>query len=546
MTSPERRPALTLRPYQQEAITAVERALERGVRRPLVVLPTGTGKTACFSALIARRGGSALVLAHRDELLRQAAQKIAIADPTLALGVGFVAAHRDDVAAPVLVASVQTLAQTRRLQRLPRQFDTVIVDEAHHASARSYRRILAHLDRSPLILGVTATPARADGTPLGVVWEEIVYQRGIAEMIRAGYLADVRGLRVGLEAVDLDDVAQSGGDYQADALGEALEQASAPRHVLAAYQRHATGRKTIVFVPTVALAYRMAGVFRDAGIAAEGLDGTTAPERRRGVLDRLRTGEVTVVVNAALLTEGFDEPSVSCIIVATPTRSQVKYTQLVGRGLRPFPGKDDCLVIDVVGVTDRLDLQTLPRLFGLRQPTAVGETVTEAIDRQTRHDQTSEQPPAAAAARRKPEGAMRSRDVQLLGSRRRERKLHWLRHRDYWLVSLGQAGLLALAPAGGRWTVLRLDRDHIQPLAVDVDLGYAHGIAEDYVRQTGALRLADTSARWRRAPMNDAQASLLRRLGITAPDAASKGQASDLITLARGAALLDRLTRHAA
>jgi hypothetical protein len=141
---------------------------------------------------------------------------------------------------------------------------------------------------------------------------------------------------------------------------------------------------------------------------------------------------------------------------------------------------------------------------------------------------------------------MRSRDVQLLGSRRRERKLHWLRHRDYWLVSLGQAGLLALAPAGGRWTVLRLDRDHIQPLAVDVDLGYAHGIAEDYVRQTGALRLADTSARWRRAPMNDAQASLLRRLGITAPDAASKGQASDLITLARGAALLDRLTRHAA
>jgi superfamily II DNA or RNA helicase len=332
---------------------------------------------------------------------------------------------------------VQTLAQTRRLQRLPRQFDTVIVDEAHHASARSYRRILAHLDRSPLILGVTATPARADGTPLGVVWEEIVYQRGIAEMIRAGYLADVRGLRVGLEAVDLDDVAQSGGDYQADALGEALEQASAPRHVLAAYQRHATGRKTIVFVPTVALAYRMAGVFRDAGIAAEGLDGTTAPERRRGVLDRLRTGEVTVVVNAALLTEGFDEPSVSCIVVATPTRSQVKYTQLVGRGLRTFPGKDDCLVIDVVGVTDRLDLQTLPRLFGLRQPTAVGETVTEAIDRQTRQDRAA-QAPAAGAARRKPEGAMRSRDVQLLGSRQRERKLHWLRHRDHWLLSLGR------------------------------------------------------------------------------------------------------------
>jgi hypothetical protein len=141
---------------------------------------------------------------------------------------------------------------------------------------------------------------------------------------------------------------------------------------------------------------------------------------------------------------------------------------------------------------------------------------------------------------------MRSRDVQLLGSRKHGRKLHWLRHCDYWLVSLGQAGLLALAPAGERWTVLRLDRDRIQQLAVDVDLGYAHGIAEDYVRQTGALRLADASARWRRAPMNDAQASLLGRLGITPPDGASKGEASDLITLARGAALLDRLAREAA
>jgi ATP-dependent helicase IRC3 len=312
------------------------------------------------------------------------------------------------------------------------------------------------------------------------------------------------------------------------------------------YQRHAAGRKTLVFVRTVALAYRVASLFRDAGIATEGLDGNTAPERRRGVLDRLRTGEVTVVVNAALLTEGFDEPSVSCIVVATPTRSQVKYTQLVGRGLRTFPGKDDCLVIDVVGVTDRLDLQTFPRLFGLRNQTSAGETVIEAIDRQTRQDRASEQAPAAAAARRRREGAMRSRDVQLLGSRKRGGKLHWLRHGDYWLVSIGRGGLIALVPAGERWTVLRLDRDQVQRLAVDIDLGYAHGIAEDMVRQTGALRLADVSARWRRAPMNDAQASLLRRLGITPPDGASKGEASDLITLARGAALLDRLTREAA
>jgi superfamily II DNA or RNA helicase len=228
--------ALTLRPYQEEAIAAIERALERGIRRPLIVLPTGCGKTCVFASLIARRGGSALVLAHREELLRQAAQKIAIADPTLALGVGFIAAERDDVGAPVVVASVQTLAQTRRLKRLPQQFDTIVVDECHHATARSYRRILAHLDPSPLIVGVTATPQRSDGKLLGEVWDEIVYQRAIAEMIRAGYLTDVRGIRVGLEQINLDQVAQSGGDYQADALGAALEQAAAPQHVLHAYR----------------------------------------------------------------------------------------------------------------------------------------------------------------------------------------------------------------------------------------------------------------------------------------------------------------------
>ena len=323
--------ALALRPYQQEAITAVENAVGRGVRRPLIALATGTGKTVIFASLIAKRGGSALVLAHRDELLRQAAAKITLADPTLGLGVGFVQAERDDTNAPVAVASVQTLARQARLNRLPHHFDTVVVDEAHRAGARSYRRILEHLQDSPLILGVTATPQRADGR-LGEVWDEIVFQRGIAEMIAAGYLADVRGVRVGLEAVDLDAVTQSGGDFDADALGDALEQAAAPAHVLAAYRRHAEGRKTVVFVPTVALAHRMAAAFRDAGIPAEAIDGTTPMEKRRATLERFRVGETRVLVNVGVVSEGYDEPSITCVVMATPTRSQVKYPRPRGAG----------------------------------------------------------------------------------------------------------------------------------------------------------------------------------------------------------------------
>jgi superfamily II DNA or RNA helicase len=538
--------ALALRPYQHEAIAAVDDALERGIRRPLIVLPTGTGKTVVFAALIARRGGSALVLAHRDELLRQAADKLTVADRTIGLGVGFVQAERDDTHAPVVVASVQTLARQARLERLPRRFDTVVVDEAHHAGARSYRRIITHLEASPLILGVTATPRRSDGR-LGDVWQEVTFQRGVAEMIQAGYLADVRGVRVGLEAVDLDNVAQSGGDYDPDALGDALEQASAPRHVLAAYQQHAAGRKTAVFVPTVALAHTIARVFCDAGIAAEALDGNTPSEHRRGILERLRTGQTRVVVNVGVLSEGWDEPSLECIVIATPTRSQVKYAQIAGRGLRTFPGKTDCLIIDVVGVTDRLDLQTLPRLFGLRAQPEPGVTVTEALERQAADDATATDP---TDKKTKAEGPMRSRQVSVLGPRDRDRRMHWLRHDRFWLLSAGQGTILALGPMrdadGDRWAVVRMDRDRHEILARDVDLAYAHGIAEDHVRALGAHRLADPRAAWRRKPISDAQAQTLRRHGIPIPAQATKGDASDLIALTEGARRLQTLIRQRA
>jgi superfamily II DNA or RNA helicase len=541
VTGIEQRPAIQLRPYQQEAIAAIEAGLDRGVRRPLVVIPTGAGKTIIFASLIARRGGSALVLAHRDELLRQAADKITQADPTLGLGVGFVQGARDDVAAPVVVASVQTLARATRLARLPTRFDTVIVDEAHHAGARSYRRILEHLDSSPLILGVTATPQRTRGN-LGEVWQEIVYQRAIAEMIAAGYLVDVRGIRVGLEAIDLETVAQKGGDFDADQLGDALEQASAPAHVLAAYLEHARDRKTVVFVPTVALAHRMAETFRQAGVAAEALDGSTDPQRRLGILARLRAGETRVVLNVGVLVEGWDEPSVECIVVATPTRSQVKYAQIAGRGLRTFPGKRDCLIIDVVGVTDRLDLQTMPRLFGLREQPAPQVTVTDALEQQ--HAEDTATPAAGAAGKPTQTGAMRSRQVSVLGGRGRRRS-HWLRHDRFWMLSAGNGTIVALAPHRDRperWAVVQLDRHSHQLIARDVDLAYAHGIAEDHIRQLGARRLADPSAPWRRQPITDNQARTLGRLGIAVPEDATKGQASDLIATHHGAQRLHALS----
>ena len=293
-------------------------------------------------------------------------------------------------------------------------------------------------------------------------------------------------IRVGLET-RLDEVRQSCGDFDQDQLGKALEAASAPEYAVRAYQRHANGRKALLFAPTVKLARTFAAVFRETGIPAEALDGTTPAEERAGMFQRIQTGETRVLANVGVATEGVDLPAVDAIIMSTPTRSQVKYAQSLGRGLRTFPGKEDCLVIDLVGVTDRLELQTLPRLFGLRQQPNAGESMLDAVEREHAENQQHKQ----TACRPKPrDGTLRSRNVNMHARRRRARKLHWLRHRDYWLLSVGRAGLLALAPTGERWSVVRTHRGRVERLAGEVDLGYAHGIAEEIVRAAGAQALA--------------------------------------------------------
>ena len=356
---------LTPRPYQYEAVAALLAATARGVQRPLLVLPTGTGKTIVFALLVQRRGGRSLILAHRDELIQQAVDKLRLVDPTLPLGV--VQATRDEHTAPTVVASVQTLSRRTRLARLVPDFQTIVIDEAHHAPAPTYRRILDycrawHPD-GPLVVGVTATPERGDRHSLRQVFDRIVYQKTLLEMMQAGYLVDLRALQVLLQA-DFDALRTQHGDFVEAELETLLLAANAPAQVLAAFQAHAADRKALLFTPTVALAYAMADTFRTAGIAAEALDGTTPLATRRAILQRLHTGATRVVANCAVLTEGFDEPSVDCIIVARPTQSALLYQQMLGRGTRTYPGKTDCLVLDVVGVSTRHTLHTAATLFG--------------------------------------------------------------------------------------------------------------------------------------------------------------------------------------
>lgn len=541
---------LVLRDYQRDALAAVE----RGTGRQLVVLPTGAGKTVVFSQLLRRRGGTALILAHRDELLQQASAKLGYVAPELGLNVGFVQAGRNDVNAPIVVGSVQTLQSPKRLAQLPATFDTVIVDEAHHATAASYQRILAHVAASEMIVGFTATPERADDSDLRNAFDSLAYARSLEEMIREGYLCDLRALRVTLADLDLGKVKRSRGDYQADELGHAMEDAGAVEHVVAAYLEHARGKRTIAFFPTVALSIAAADAFRSAGVDAAHLDGTTDRETRRATIDDLAGGRLDVVTNVAVLTEGFDEPSLECIILASPTRSRIKYAQQVGRGTRLHPGKSECLILDVAGVSDDLTLQSVGMLFDLKAPPKPGETALQARDREL-----SEADEAAARE------AVRS---DILDERReaaRARKLaaerrnlfdrdaiQWVRVGERWVLGLKDDTLVLdhdlPGPAG--WRVLILGEDARSPTgmlarvaAKNLDLGYAQGAAEHLVRRRGTVALADKHAPWRDVPASPGQRGYLYRLGAKVPKGMTKGQAADLITERIAVQRLERFDR---
>ena len=344
---------------------------------------------------------------------------------------------------------------------------------SHPASAPTYRRILDycrawHPD-GPLVVGVTATPERGDHHSLRPVFDRIVYQKTLLEMMQAGYLVDLRTLQVLLQA-DFDALRTQQGDFVEAELETLLLAANAPAQVLAAFQAHAADRKALLFTPTVALAYAMAATFCAAGIAAEALDGTTPLATRRAILQRLHTGTTRIVANCAVLTEGFDEPSVDCIIIARPTQSAVLYQQMLGRGTRTYPGKTDCLVLDVVGVSTQHTLHTVATLFACDAERLARQSVLEILERPVRQDQDEDTLLA---------GTLRSTPVDLFA----RRALRWVQTRQgAWVLSLGaQHGTLRLRPDGPEtWQVVQVRRD-AEPLRLGdtLPLPYAQGLAED-------------------------------------------------------------------
>ena len=345
--------AITLRPYQAESIAAIEGEWKQGHRRTLLVLPTGCGKTIVFCKLTENRvraGERVLILAHRGELLQQAADKLLKATG-LRCAVEKAEESCLDSWYRVTVGSVQSLMREKRLSQFPPDyFGTIVIDEAHHVLSDGYQRVLEHFS-SAQVLGVTATPDRGDMRNLGSVFESLAYEYTLPRAIREGYLSPIKAQTVPLD-LDLRNVGVSGGDFKAGELGSALD----PYLTQIAEEMAAVcmERKTVVFLPLIQTSRKFRDILNQRGFRAAEVNGESAD--RAEVLAAFDRGEYNVLCNSMLLTEGWDCPSVDCIVVLRPTKVRSLYCQMIGRGTRLHSGKEYLLVLDFLWHTERHEL----------------------------------------------------------------------------------------------------------------------------------------------------------------------------------------------
>lgn len=345
---------MELRPYQKEAKEAVFENWDNGMKKTLLVLPTGCGKTIVFAKITeecVRQGDRVLILAHRGELLDQAADKIAKAT---GLGCATEKAEQTCIGSwfRIVVGSVQSMMREKRLDRFPEDFfGTIIIDEAHHCVSDSYQRVLNHFPCAK-ILGVTATPDRGDMKNLGNVFESLAYEYTLPRAIKEGYLSPIKAITIPLK-VDLSGVGVQSGDFKLGDLGTALDPYL--REIAEEMKKYCMDKKTVVFLPLVKTSQKFRDILNENGFCAAEVNGES--QDRAEILQDFEAGRYNVLCNSMLLTEGWDCPSVDCIAVLRPTKVRSLYCQMVGRGTRLAPGKDHLLLLDFLWHTERHELR---------------------------------------------------------------------------------------------------------------------------------------------------------------------------------------------
>jgi len=533
---------IQLRPYQKEALDAINTFSDKGINRQLVVLPTGAGKTVIFSHLPQTKDNSLpmLVLAHRAELLHQAKDKIGWSNPNLSIDIE--QGHNHAGHSDVVVASVPTLgrAESERILKYPKDyFRTIVIDEAHHAAAPTYRRILDYF-QNEFTLGVTATPQRSDSTRLTDVFDEIVYYKTIQDLIEDGYLCSLVGYRIKTET-DISGVATHEGDYVASQLEDAIDTPERNAHIVAAYHNLVPESKAIVFCAGIKHANNLASSFAASKVSTEIILGDTSTEDREQILARFKTGDTKVLVNVGVLTEGFDEPTIQTIILARPTRSTLLYTQIVGRGTRLSEGKPHCTILDFADTTKGKKPIGLPSLLGL--PPEFDLQGKDLIEVAKKYKELEDYCPGEAVR------VLDPNDIELAYKRinlfmppppnefvQQYSRFVWaeIGENTFHLGINNNNSLRIYMDALGRWAVeFRYRSESKNETHI---LGYPEDMREAFVRADRWItnnfdsRLVESDAAWRSDGPSDAQKKLLKRIGVPITSDMTKGTASQIIS----------------
>lgn len=516
------------------------------MQRPAVVAATGLGKTVSIADLAGRwvkvHAMSArqrvLIVAHRTELIEAAAAKVRSTAPDVRVGI--VKAERDNVTADIVVASVPTLQEARRRQRIV-HVGLVIVDEAHHAAARTYRELMEHYgcfsEYGARAVGFTATMVRGDDLALGDIWQDVVYVKGIEAGVREGYLAPPRGKWIYVPDLDLAKVKKRAGDYSDADLGRAIEGSLAPQKIAQAYREHSADRQGVLFAPTVHCSQVYAEALNAEGFKTVCVDGKTPADVRRDRFRAIETGDAQVLANCGVATEGTDLPMVSTIVMGRPTESVGLRTQMVGRGLRTWPGKTDCLVLFVGGKRPG-SIQTTIELAG----SASIDIEPTAEDLQFAGEELQLVPEEKIEAVTQEldfvDGELVSVEVDLFSGSRSA----WCRTvGGTWFLPAGDR-LIVIKPApSGLWDVVWCHKEASPSgfIAWDVaDIGYAMAFAEANVSPS-EKRLNTKDAGWRKREPSKAQFGLARRYGVIVPGDMLAGELAHHINVAIGTMRID-------
>lgn len=473
---------IALRDYQIEAITAVITSFKEGLNRQLISLPTGSGKTVVMAALAMQLNKKTLLLAHREELITQAVDKFKLVWPEASIGVCM--AERDDVDCQIVIGSIQSCSRSKRLERLKEQgFELMMIDEAHHSASDSYQSVISALgfdcDTNRLLLGVTATPQRSDKLGLGATFNQVTFSRSISTMIKGGYLSPIIGRKI-LTSFSFQKIGSSNGDFAISDLSEAVNTPERNEFIVKKFKEYAPERKGIAFCCDVQHCKDLSNAFKSAGIESTAVWGDMEPLERKGALEAFKQGRIQVVTSCGILTEGYDEPTVSAVIMARPTKSSGLFTQCIGRGLRLWPGKENCLVLDF---TDRH--HTLDGIMSL------SNTLPEASivdDEQKTEDEEIDRRPKIEILYEC------DRVFDILGATR----FIWVQVEGEWSLQDDDRNEIVMQPSCGGYiaALYFLDGASSQIVSSPLPLEYCSGVCEDFARRHLRISFADMKAPW--------------------------------------------------